>query len=174
MTEATSPTPQVSEPRPTDVATFRRSLYWFFSPGPGLHIQCRHLDVQGLLATGALPLPVLNALQQWGGMTIKAAVSDPARAAELAATARAYAVKVAIAPRIVDGPAEDGALTCDELGDALLIDLMGDGMTRRMAALPPPADTFHPAVAPASASDRSDGAAVSPSPELLADGTAVH
>lgn len=161
----------VQTPTTTDAETWRRSMFWFFTPGPGLTIKCRHLDLAALLVTGALPLPVLDAVKKhWGTeLTTRQAVEDAERRAELLVISRHYACAAAVEPRVVmtADPNDATALACEDIGDALLIELFNEGMTRRLEAAPAIAGTFRSAPAAPGRPAGSAGPSVQPPAELL-------
>jgi hypothetical protein len=165
-------------PRPMTAQEFRDATVWYFQAGDGLVIRCRHLDMMGLLLTGTVPVPIVAALKtSWSPSTILDVMldPDPKRREQLIASAHAYICAAAVEPRVVPAPkagapVDPDALTVTELGDALCISLMEEGITRRLAVLPAPVDTFRePAADPVADAGGPDGAAVQPAAEPMAE-----
>ena len=138
--------------------------------------------MSGFMVAGALPTPVFDLLStRWGaGISSSMAARDPQAREDLLTVASNYACQAAMSPRVVmDTDVDAGSpdvLTVSldpdksDLPHDVLIDLMNEGMTRRLGFDARSVATFSGTQPQPDAAGGSDGAAVPAAAELLAAG----
>lgn len=175
MTESTSPTSPVA----ATADQVRRLRFWFFPLGGGLFVKCRHLSMQGFMLAGTLPTALFDILMtRWAQMTKAAALQDPDRRRELLSVACAYACAAAAEPRVVmdTDPADPDALVVSidpdrsEIPHDVLIDLMNEGMARRIGDDAHRVAEFSGTQSQHGAADRPDGQTLQPTAAPVAPG----
>lgn len=164
------------QPPPATAADFRAALRWTFQAGEGLTIECRHLQLEDLVFSGAIPLPILERFAtNYDGLTMASVIQNPEAHEDMLNAARTYAALAAVAPRIVltetDDP--DVLYICkdpyrSDLPDSIVVALMNEGVARRLRRDPRQARIFRGSESPAADVARPDGAAVPDAPEPLA------
>lgn len=168
-------TTETTAPAPTPAQVFRDHKYWTFTAGPGLHIRCRHLPFDECVFMGIIPLPVLQVMGSSlkPGESLRQALADTERRETLVETARFYASKAAVAPRISLLPSDDPDVLVvggedPDLSDAVLVQLMNEGAGRRLGVDLQTAAIFRAGESTGAVADRPDGASIQPAPEQLA------